>query len=204
MEGLLARMPLHDQINLVSGKLGDTSPGAPSPPPGLPRFSLSDGPAGVRFPDRTVSGGQATALPASIALAATWEPELARRYGAVLGAEAVATGHNVLLGPAVDIARVPVAGRIFGAFGEDPLLQARMVVPEIRAIQAHPVQACLKHYIVNNQEYQRGAVDVRVAERALWEIYLPPFTAAVSRAAHSCKGAVRHGSDGARGPVRDD
>lgn len=88
----------------------------------------------------------------------------------------------MLLGPAVDIAHVPLAGRTFESFGEDPLLQARMIVPEVEAIQAHAVQACLKHYIVNNQEYQRGAVDVRVNERALHEIYLPPFAAAVELA----------------------
>jgi beta-glucosidase len=92
--------------------------------------------------------------------------------------------HNVLLGPAVDIACAPLAGRAFESYGEDPLLQARMVVPVVQAIQAFAVQGCVKHYVVNNQEYQRGSIDVRVDERALQEIYLPPFAAAI-REAHA-------------------
>ena len=182
VEALLQQLTLEEKIDLVSGKLvvGDDSTSAPVPQAGRLLFSLSDGPAGVRLANR--SEGGSTALPAPIALAATWNPELARRYGDLLGEEAVATGHNVLLGPAVDIARAPVAGRTFESLGEDPLLQARMVVPEIKAIQARPVEACIKHYIVNNQESERNTIDVRVDERALQGIYLPPFTAAVHEA----------------------
>ena len=183
VEALLPEWTLEDKVNLVSGRLvvahdrPDVAPPSPIPP-----FSLSDGPAGIHGAEQRIHGGKATALPAPIALAATWSPELARRYGEVLGAEARAHGHNVLLGPAVDLARAPLAGRTFESFGEDPLLQARMVVPEVEAIQGHAVQACLKHYIVNNQEYQRNSIDVRVDERALQEIYLPPFAAAVQQA----------------------
>ncbi len=178
VEELLQQLTLDEKIDLVSGKLVVAEDGrgncAPSP---ISPFSLSDGPAGIRIARTAV-----TALPAPIALAATWDPDLARQYGDVIGAEAIANGHNILLGPAVDIARAPLAGRNFESLGEDPLLQSRLVVAELQAIQARPVQACLKHYIVNNQEYQRREIDVRVDERALREIYLPPFAAAVQQA----------------------
>ena len=184
VEAMLPKWTLQDKVNLVSGRLvvAHDRPDAAPPRSPIPPFSLTDGPAGVRVTERHIHGGRATALPAPIALAATWSPELARRYGDVLGAETRAHGHTVLLGPAVDIARAPLAGRTFESFGEDPLLQARMVIPEVEAIQAHAVQACLKHYIVNNQEYLRNSIDVRVDERALQEIYLPPFTAAIRQA----------------------
>jgi beta-glucosidase len=91
----------------------------------------------------------------------------------------MATGHNILLSPAVDIARVAHGGRTFESFGEDPLLQARLAVPVIQSIQNHGVQTCIKHYIVNNQEYLRNTIDVQIDERTLHEIYLRPFSAAV-------------------------
>jgi beta-glucosidase len=181
VEGLLAQFTPEQKVDLVTGLVVVVHDRRSDPPPPspVPPFSITDGPNGVRVADRTMHGGTATALPAAIALAATWSPELAGEYGDLLGAETAAHGHNVLLGPGVDIARAPWAGRTFESFGEDPLLQARLVVPEIEAIQRHRVQACLKHYIVNNQEYQRNFIDVRVDERALQEIYLPPFRAAV-------------------------
>ena len=145
----------------------------------LPALTMADGPAGVRINRGDVHEGRATALPAPIALAATWAPELAAAYGDVLGSEAFASGHNVQLGPAVDIARVPTGGRTFESFGEDPLLASEMGVGVIRGIQAHPVQACVKHFAVNNQEDFRATIDVRVDERTLMELYLPPFEAAV-------------------------
>jgi len=184
VEALLQEWTLEDKVNLVSGKLVIVydRPGVEPPSSPIPLFSLTDGPAGVRVTEQRINHGMATALPASIALAATWSPELARQYGDVLGKETAAHGHNILLGPAVDIARTPLAGRTFESFGEDPLLQASLVVPEVEAIQAHRVQACLKHYIVNNQEYQRNTIDVRVDERALREIYLPPFATAIEQA----------------------
>lgn len=185
VEALLQQWTLEQKVALVSGKLGVEDDPQPTPLPGSRLFSLSDGPAGVRIPDRAMPAGNTTALPAPIALAATWNPELARQYGDVIGAEAAAHGHNVLLGPAVDIARVPLAGRTFESFGEDPLLQARMVVPEIEAIQAHAVQACLKHYIVNNQEYQRGAVDEVV------QLYVRHLDSAVERPFQELKGFTR-------------
>lgn len=135
VERLLAQLTLEDKIDLVSGRLAvDDDGNVPALPDGLPLLALADGPGGIRVANPTYPAHRATALPAPIALAATWDPDLARRYGDVLGAESSATGHNILLAPAVDIARVPLGGRTFESFGEDPLLQARLVVPEVEAI----------------------------------------------------------------------
>ena len=177
VEVLLGQLSLQDEVKLVSGQFirGESEVG----PAGLPPFHFADGPAGVRRAPAGEDPGTATALPAPIALAATWSEDLAAQYGDVLGAETAATGHNVLLGPAVDIARAPQAGRTFESFGEEPLLHMRLVVPEVQAIQRHGVQASLKHFILNNQEHGRNSIDVSASQRALHEVYLPPFEAAV-------------------------
>ncbi len=177
VERMLEQFSLPDKILLVSGQFVRSS--GLQPPAGLPLFNLCDSPAGIRTSPEATNTTHVTALPAPIALAATWSTDLAQKYGNVLGREAKLTGHNVLLGPAVDMARAPLAGRTFESFGEDPLLQSRMVVPEVQAIQRHGVQTCLKHYIVNNQEFDRNSIDVHVEERTLHEIYLPPFEAAI-------------------------
>ena len=183
VEELVAQLTLAEKVALVSGRLAVEDDGTePARPPGIPRLALADSPAGIRLANPTLPDHRTTALPAPIALAATWDPELARRYGRVLGAEAATTGHNIFLGPAVDIARAPRAGRTFESFGEDPLLQSRLAVAEIEAIQAQGVIACVKHYVVNNQEHRRSTIDVIVDERTLQEIYLPPFAAAVQAA----------------------
>ncbi len=180
VEQLLAQLALEEKVALVSGRLAVEDDGSePARPAGLPRLALADSPAGIRLANPRLGDYRATALPAPIALAATWDPDLARRYGSVLGAEAAITGHNIFLGPAVDIARAPRAGRTFESFGEDPLLQSRLAVAEIEAIQAQGVVACVKHYVVNNQEHRRSTIDVIVDERTLQEIYLPPFAAAL-------------------------
>ena len=181
VEELLSQFTTEEKAAYVTGDL-NFDYGFYSRPPerlDLPALTMADGPAGVRINRGDVHEGRATALPAPIALAATWAPELARAYGDVLGAEAFASGHNVQLGPAVDIARVPTGGRTFESFGEDPLLASEMGVGVIRGIQAHPVQACVKHFAANNQEDARATIDVRVDERTLMELYLPPFEAAV-------------------------
>jgi beta-glucosidase len=177
VEQMLKQFSLEDKIKLVSSQFVRST--GLQPPAGLPVFNICDSPAGIRTSPEATSTTHVTALPAPIALAATWSAELASKYGDVLGLEAKLTGHNVLLGPAVDMARAPLAGRTFESFGEDPLLQSRMVVPEVQAIQAHGVQTCLKHFVVNNQEHDRNSIDVRVDERTLHEIYLPPFEAAI-------------------------
>lgn len=181
VEELLGQLPLEEKIDLVSGTIAIGDAGTQrvsSQLYHLPPFSIADGTAGVRVTYPSAST-EVTALPAAIALAATWNEDAARQHGDVLGAEAAASGHNVLLSPAVDVARAPHGGRTFESFGEDPLLQARLVVPIIRAIQAHGVQSCVKHYIANNQEHQRNSIGVHIDERALHEIYLRPFLAAV-------------------------
>lgn len=180
VEALLTKLSLTDKVRLVSGQVILGAPDAEQvTATGVPLFHLADGPAGIRRMAQASGEGRATALPAPIALAATWSPELARQYGDVLGAEAAATGHNVLLGPATDLARAPLAGRTFESFGEDPLLHSRLVVPQVQAIQRRGVQACLKHFLLNNQEDARHSVNVLADQRALHELYLPPFEAAI-------------------------
>ncbi|HET9147136.1 MAG TPA: glycoside hydrolase family 3 C-terminal domain-containing protein [Acetobacteraceae bacterium] len=152
--------------------------------PGLPRlclppFGLEDGPSGVGDKLRGV-----TALPAGVALAASWDPALARRYGQVIGAEQKAKGAAVDLGPTVNIDRDPRWGRSFESFSEDPYLSARIGEAEIGGIQSRGVMAQVKHFAVYNQETARNtpADDAIISARALHEIYLPAFRAAIRRA----------------------
>jgi beta-glucosidase len=180
-ELLLAEMTLEEKVDLATGErcLSYGYYNAAIERLGIPALTMTDGPAGIRIPYQRVNGGRATLLPAPLALAAAWEPALASAHGDVLGAEAFATGHNVLLGPTLDLARSPLAGRTFEGFGEDPLLAARLAVPLVRAIQAHPVLADAKHFAMYAQETNRWTVDARVDERTLRELYLRPFEAAV-------------------------
>jgi beta-glucosidase len=179
---LLSDMTLEEKIDMATGEycLLYGFYNAPIARLGIPALTMTDGPAGIRIPYQRVNDGRATLLPAPIGLAATWDPDLAAEQGDVLGSEAFATGHNVLLGPTIDLARLPLAGRTFESFGEDPLLASRIAVPMIQAIQQHPVLATVKHYSTYTQETDRWAVDERVDERALHELYLQPFEAAVS------------------------
>ena len=181
VEELVSAMTLEEKVTFVTGDLNFSYGfySAPLERLGIPALQMADGPAGVRINRGDVHDGRATSLPAPIALAATWDPGLAQRYGAVIGAECFATDHNVSLAPAVDIARVPLAGRTFESFGEDPLLTSDMGVAVARGIQSHPVQACAKHFAVNNQEHQRATIDAVIDERARMEIYLAPFEAIV-------------------------
>lgn len=174
---LVEGMTLDEKVDLVTGDLNHMFGfyNAAVERVGIPELTMADGPPGVRINNGAVHGGAATALPAPVALAASWNPDLAARYGDVLGQEARASGHNVFLGPAVDIARVPVGGRNFESFGEDPVLAARIAASEIEAIQKHAVLACLKHFAANNQEYERSSIDVEVDEKTLRELYLLPF-----------------------------
>lgn len=148
----------------------------------LPDLTVTNGPAGVGPSIKPGEGVPATAMPAPIALAATWDPALARAFGDTVGAEMRRTGRNLLEAPDVDLARVPYNGRTFEAFGEDPHLVARIAVPQIEAVQSHGVIAMAKHYVANNQERDRESVDTVVGERALHELYLAPFEAAVREA----------------------
>ena len=184
VEDLLKRLTLDEKLLLVHADSKFTT--APIPRLSIPQRWLSDGPHGVREdigPHDWRPAGRtddfATALPAGVALAATWNADLARAYGETIGQEALARGKHIILGPAVNIHRTPLNGRNFEYFGEDPFLASRMVVPWIRGIQSQDVAACVKHYALNNQEWERGTIDVQVDERTLREIYLPAFEAAV-------------------------
>jgi len=178
---LLAAMAPEEKADLATGErcLWYGYYNAPIDRLGIPALTMTDGPAGIRIPYQRVNGGRATQLPAPIALAASWDPTLAGAQGDLLGAEAFATGHNVLLGPTLDLARTPLAGRLFEGFGEDPVLASRMAVPFVRGIQQHPVMADAKHFAAYSQETARFTLNAIVDERALRELWLRPFQAAV-------------------------
>ena len=148
---------------------------------GIPRFRVTNGPVGVGMGDGTPSP-PATSLPMAIALAAGFDPQLARQYGDLIGSEAATLGQHVLEGPGVCIERTAIAGRNFEYFSEDPFLSGVMGVEVTKAIQAHNVIAMAKHYVVNDQEYQRFRANVEVDEDVLREIYLLPYEMAVKDA----------------------
>ena len=179
VEALLGRMTLDEKIQTVHGvERYDIATGYVPPIERLdfPGLQLTDGPVGVKFL------APATAFPATIALAATWDRSLAREEGAAFGREAKTKGHDVLLAPALNIDRVPVGGRTFEYYSEDPYLNSRMLVESIGGIQSEGIIATAKHYAANNQEANRMTIDARISERALREIYLPGFEAAVKEA----------------------
>jgi len=153
---------------------------------GVGAVRMSDGPHGVRFVADEQAAVQeslaATCFPTAVALASTWNVDLVRDVAAALGAEAAALGVHVLLGPGVNIKRTPLGGRNFEYLSEDPYLAGELAVAWIEGLQSQGVGASLKHFALNNQEYQRNSIDVSVDERALREIYLPAFEAAVTRA----------------------
>ncbi len=161
-----------------------SSPGVPRL--GIPELWMSDGPHGIRgeinWSNWDYSGwtnDYITAFPALTCLAATFNPSLSKQYGISLGEEARYRKKDVLLGPGVNIYRTPLNGRNFEYMGEDPYLASVMVVPYIKGVQQNGVAACVKHYALNNQELWRGHINVEVSDRALHEIYLPAFKAAV-------------------------
>jgi beta-glucosidase len=171
---MLAKLTLEQKIELLGGVDGMFTHAAPAI--GLPRLKMSDGPEGVR------TWGPTTAWPGGAALAAAWDPALARRIGEGLGKDARARGVNILLAPGVNIARSPLAGRNFEYFSEDPFLAASMTVPWVEGVQSQGVVATVKHYALNDEEYNRHNVSVDVDERTMREVYLPAFEAAVTQA----------------------
>ena len=181
---LLRQMTLDEKVDMLHGELNNFYGfyNGPIERLGIPALTMADGPAGVRIANPDVNDQEATQLPAPLALAATWDTALAEQYGQVAGDEAFRTGHNVLLSPAVDIARVAQAGRAFEALGEDPLLSGTIGAAEIRGIQSHPVVADIKHYNVYTQETNRlSGGNAVVDERALQEIYTRPFAIGVEQ-----------------------
>ncbi|MFI9770926.1 beta-glucosidase [Streptomyces sp. NPDC052415] len=188
VESLLARLTLDEKISLLHGATDPAPLGQAGYLPGverlgIPPLRLADGPAGVRVTAR------ATALPAPVLLASAFDPELARRYGRVIGHEGRALGQDVLLSPMVNLIRTPYAGRNFETFSEDPLLTADLVAAEIEGIQGEGLVATVKHFALNNQERDRESVDVRVDERTMHEVELRGFQAAVDAGAGAVMGA---------------
>ncbi len=184
---LLPRLTLQEKISLVHADGTFTTPGLPRF--NIPKLWTSDGPQGVREEISTTTFNAAnhnddfsTAMPADIGLAATFDPDLAKAFGNVIGEEAVARGKNIMLSPGLNIMRTPLNGRSSEYFGEDPYLSSRMAVGYITGMQANGVSSCAKHYALNNQENNRGSVNVHVDERTMREIYLPAFKAAVTEA----------------------
>jgi beta-glucosidase len=173
VDSLLARLTLDEKVSLLSGVNNMDLPAIPRL--GIPSLRMTDGPVGVRLDD----GFRTTAFPAGIAAAASFDTALAGRVAAGMGEEVLALGRDVLLGPCVNLARVPQGGRNFESFGEDPFLAARLAEAWVRGLQGRGALACVKHLAANNQEIRRNTVDVRVSERALQEMYLPAFHAAV-------------------------
>jgi beta-glucosidase len=184
VDDLLARLTLEEKLAMVHADSKFST--AAIPRLGIPRRWLSDGPHGVREdvgPDTWKPAGRtddfASWMPALIGLSSTFNPALSRAYGDVIGEEALKRDKQIMLAPGVNIMRTPLNGRNFEYFGEDPFLTSRMAVSYIQGVQSNEVAACVKHFAANNQEWERGTINVEMDERALREIYLPAFKAAV-------------------------
>lgn len=184
IEDALSRMTIEEKVAMCHAQSKFSSAGVPRL--GIPENWMTDGPHGIRpevFWNEWNQAGwtndSCVAFPALTCLAATWNPEMAYLYGKSIGEEARYRNKNVLLGPGVNIYRTPLNGRNFEYMGEDPFLASKMVVPYVRGVQSNGVAACIKHFALNNQETNRHTVNVHVSDRALYEIYLPAFKAAV-------------------------
>src|SRR5215467_12103128 len=174
VESILTRMTLQQKIDMLGGV--DDFYIRAFPELGLPRFKMADGPLGVR------NYGPATSMAGGISLAATWNPNLAESVGTEIGRDARARGVHFLLAPGVNIYRAPMNGRNFEYFGEDPFLASRIAVAYINGVQSQGVSATVKHFMGNNSEFDRHNTDSVIDERAMREIYLPVFEAAVREA----------------------
>ncbi len=172
----LAAMTLDEKVSLLAGR--DLWETVPVPRVGLPPLKVTDGPNGARGADLNY-GPTSTSFPVGAAMGATFDPELIDEVGRALAAETRAKGADVLLAPTVNIPRIPNAGRNFECFSEDPTLSGLLAAAYIRGLQAGGVGACIKHFVCNDQEYQRFSISATVDERTLREIYLEPFRIAV-------------------------
>ncbi len=183
---LLRRLTLEQKAALVQG--ADFWTTIPLPEIGLRAMTLSDGPAGVRGP-RWDEREPSLNMPSGSSLAASWDVDLAYRYGAAAASEARRKGVDVVLGPTINLHRSPLGGRHFECFSEDPELSAELAAAYVRGLQDNGVAATPKHYVANDSETDRFTVDVRVDERALRELYLAPFERAVEAGAWSVMSA---------------
>ncbi len=190
VDDLLSRMTLEEKVSQVHADSSFSTAGVPRL--GIPERRFSDGPLGVRetldpqYQPVGLGNDFSTAMPAGICLAATWDTNLAFTEGETIGEEARARGKDIMLGPAVNNFRTPLGGRNFEYFGEDPLLAGQMAVGYIHGEQSQDVASCVKHFALNNQEIQRTSINVEADERALREIYLPAFKAAVQEGGVWC------------------
>lgn len=184
IEDALSRITVEEKVALIHAQSKFSSPGVARL--GIPEFWMTDGPHGIRpevlwdeWNQAGWTNDSCVAFPALTCLAATWNPKAALLYGQSIGEEARYRNKTVLLGPGVNIYRTPLNGRNFEYMGEDPYLASQMVVPYVKGVQQNGVAACVKHYALNNQEINRHTTNVIVDDRALYEIYLPAFKAAV-------------------------
>lgn len=184
IEDALSRMTLEEKVAMIHAQSKFSSPGVERL--GIPDVWMTDGPHGIRpevlwdeWDQANWTNDSCVAFPALTCLAATWNPEMSLLYGKSIGEEARYRKKTVILGPGVNIYRTPLNGRNFEYMGEDPYLASRMVVPYVQGVQQNGVAACVKHFALNNHEVNRHTSNIIVDDRALREIYLPAFKAAV-------------------------
>ncbi len=184
IDEILPQLTLEEKVAMCHAQSKFSTPGVARL--GIPELWYSDGPHGVRYEINWDDWGSAgwtndsvTAFPSLVSLASSFNPDLGSIYGKALGEEALYRKKDMMLGPGVEIYRTPLCGRNFEYMGEDPYLASKMVVPYIKGLQSQTVSCCVKHFALNNQEQWRTLVDVHVSERALREIYLPAYKAAV-------------------------
>ncbi len=180
VEALLSQMTLQEKVAMLAGTNDWYT--VPVERLGIPSLKMSDGPNGARGAGGFTAGVKTACFPAEISLASTWNTELLERVGQALAREAKMKGAQVLLAPTVNIQRSPLGGRNFECFSEDPYLSARLAVAYITGLQSKGVGASIKHYVCNDEEFERTTISSEVRERALREVYLPPFQAAVREA----------------------
>jgi beta-glucosidase len=186
VQDLLKRMTLEEKATMLAGSGWMES--APIQRLGIPAIKMADGPMGVRSwagssaitnsATNTVKV-ETTSFPSGVAMAASWDTALVQREGQAIGQEVKALGRDMILGPTVNINRIPLWGRNFEGYGEDPFLAAQMGVAYVRGVQAEGVIPSVKHFDANNEEFERHRIDAKIDERTLHEIYLPAFKAAV-------------------------
>ena len=180
---IIAGMTLEEKVEMLHSKTIMSSEGIPRL--GIQEIRYADGPFGIReevgdgFRPKGWQTDSATYFPTGSALAATWSPDLAYKYGTGMGKEARLRGKDVILGPAINIQRIPTGGRTYEYFSEDPILSAALAVGYVEGVQDVGTAACIKHFALNNQENSRSGVNVIIDERTMREIYLKPFEDAV-------------------------
>src|SRR5256714_850707 len=177
VENLLSQLTLQEKVAMLAGTNDWYT--VPVERLGIPSLKMTDGPNGARGAGGFTGGVKAACFPAGISLASTWNTDLVERVGQGLAREAKMKGAQVLLAPTVNIQRSPLGGRNFECFSEDPFLSARLAVAYITGLQREGVGASIKHYVCNDEEFERFTLSSEVRERALREIYLQPFQTAV-------------------------